>query len=108
MQLRAFLYFIMLMETSKYFEPILTKLERLPLKVVVKCRTLGPILFISDKQTVIVEMKPIPENGALLVKGKSETEDRFSVIYDDPEEAQDLIVNMISAFALSVTRYPAD
>lgn len=96
------------METPKYFEPILTKLESLPLKVVVKCRTLGPILFISDKQTVTVEMKPIPEIGALMVTGKSETEDRFSVIYDDPEEAQDLIVNMISAFAFSVTRYPAD
>ena len=96
------------METPKYFEPILTKLESLPLKVVVKCRTLGPTLFISDKQTVIMEMKPIPEIGALMVIGKSETEDRFSVIYDDPEEAQDLIVEMITAFAKSVTRYPAD
>ena len=83
-------------------------LGRLPLKVVVECRNVEPVVFLSDKQTVIVDMHLDPSDGMLPVKGKAETDDWFHVVYESPEQEVDLIVNMISAFALSVTRYPAD
>lgn len=83
-------------------------LERLPLKVVVKCRNVEPVVFLSDKQTVIVNMHLDPSDKVLSVKGKSETDDWFHVVYEYPEQEVVLIVNMISAFALSVVRYPAD
>lgn len=83
-------------------------LERLPLKVVVKCRNVEPVVFLSDKQTVIVNMYLDPSDKVLSVKGKSETDDWFHVVYESPEQEVELIVNMISAFALSVARYPVE
>lgn len=96
------------METPKFFDEIVEALERLPLKVVVKCRNVEPVVFLSDKQTVIVNMNLDPSDKVLSVKGKSETGDWFHVLYECPEQEVDLIVNMISAFALSVTRYPVE
>ena len=96
------------METPKFFDKIVEALERLPLKVVVKCRNAEPVVLLSDNQTAIVDLHLDPSDGMLMVKGRSETDDSFHVVYESPEQEVDLIVNMISAFALSVTRYSAD
>lgn len=96
------------METPKFFDKIVEALESLPLKVVVKCRNVEPVVFLSDKQTAIVDMHLDPSDGMLMVKGRSETDDSFHVVYESPEQEVDLIINMISAFVLSVTRYSAD